>query len=31
MRSQSGDELQQFFKLTDKSGNVVGSNFGQRP
>ncbi|CAI5452186.1 unnamed protein product [Caenorhabditis angaria] len=31
IKSQSGDQLEQFYKLTNKEGKVVGSNFGQKP
>uniref|UniRef100_A0A183BLI2 peptidylprolyl isomerase n=1 Tax=Globodera pallida TaxID=36090 RepID=A0A183BLI2_GLOPA len=31
VKSQPGDELEQYFKLTDKEGKLIGSNFGQKP
>jgi len=31
IKSTPGDHLEQYFKLTEKSGNVIGSNFGKTP
>ncbi|KHN82854.1 Peptidyl-prolyl cis-trans isomerase FKBP9 [Toxocara canis] len=31
IKSTSGDTLEQWFKLTDKNGRLVGSNFGGKP
>lgn len=31
LKSRPGDVVSQFYKLTDKEGNEVGSNFGDKP
>jgi len=31
IKSQSGDVLEQFYKLTDSEGKEIGSNFGKTP
>lgn len=31
VKTQAGDHLEQYFKLTDNNGKVVGSNFGLKP
>jgi FK506-binding protein 9/10 len=31
VKSQSGDTVDQYYRLTDKDGNEVGSNFGKKP
>ncbi|GMT04288.1 hypothetical protein PENTCL1PPCAC_26462 [Pristionchus entomophagus] len=31
LKSQEGDVLDQFYKLTDKDGKEIGSNFGKKP
>ncbi|VDK42769.1 unnamed protein product [Anisakis simplex] len=31
IKSQEGDVIDQFYKLTDKNGKEIGSNFGKKP
>uniref|UniRef100_A0A183EYK6 peptidylprolyl isomerase n=1 Tax=Gongylonema pulchrum TaxID=637853 RepID=A0A183EYK6_9BILA len=31
LKSQPGDIVEQFYKLTDKDGREIGSNFGKKP
>uniref|UniRef100_A0A0N4Z4B6 peptidylprolyl isomerase n=1 Tax=Parastrongyloides trichosuri TaxID=131310 RepID=A0A0N4Z4B6_PARTI len=31
IKSQDGDILEQYYKLTDKNGKVIGSNWGKKP
>lgn len=31
IKSQAGDIVEQYYKLTDSSGNEIGSNFGKTP
>ncbi|CAJ0583208.1 unnamed protein product, partial [Mesorhabditis spiculigera] len=31
LKSQEGDTLEQYYRLTDKEGKEIGSNFGKKP
>jgi hypothetical protein len=31
MKSEPGDTLEQFFKLTNEHGKLFGTNFGKEP
>lgn len=31
IKSQEGDVVEQYYRLTDKDGKEIGSNFGKKP
>ncbi|VDK40512.1 unnamed protein product [Gongylonema pulchrum] len=31
LKSEPGDVLEQYYRLTDEHGKLIGTNFGQKP